>query len=492
MNKQFRQIITKKYLEYILLSVIVILGFIVRLYRINNPLADWHSWRQVDTASVTRTYLEKGINILVPKYHDISSIQSRIFNPEGYRFVEFPVYNVLHAVLVKYIPVFSLEVWGRLLSIFSASISTVLLFLIGRKFLGKAGGLLAAAFFAFLPYNIYFTRVILPEPMATMFALFGLWVFAKYTESFKGLYFYSSAVSLALALLIKPFTIFYLVPISFLAITSQGGIKKLLTTKDLLFKHLTYLAIAFIPFILWRIWMRNFPEGIPLFEWAFNGDRIRFRPSFWRWIFGERLGKLILGTWGLIPFVIGVLVKEKKNSFILFFLLGMFFYVLVFASANVKHDYYQTFIIPAVALTLASGALALWKGLGMHKYLSRITLLFSVFIMLMLGWLGVKDNFSIIHPEILQAGAAVDRLTPKDALIIAPYNGDTAFLYQTKRWGWPAVDDSIDNIIKKGADYYATVNLDDADTKMIVGRFKVIERTDQYLIADLHQELNSK
>src|SRR3989304_10011916 len=185
MSKQFKQIITKKYLEYILLSIIILLGFLVRLYKINNPLADWHSWRQVDTASVTRTYLERGINILVPRYHDISSIQTRIFNPEGYRFVEFPVYNLFHTLLVKYLPVFSLEVWGRLLSIFSASISTVLLFLIGRKYLGKGGGLLSAAFFAFLPYNISFTRVILPEPMATMFALFALWFFAKYTEEFK-------------------------------------------------------------------------------------------------------------------------------------------------------------------------------------------------------------------------------------------------------------------------------------------------------------------
>ena len=483
----FERLMNTKKLEYILLSIILIFAFLSRLYKIGNPIADWHSWRQADTASVTRTYLEQGINILYPRYHDISSIQSRIFNPNGYRFVEFPIYNVTHALLVKYFPTFSLEVWGRLLSIFSSSVSIVILFLIGRKYLGRAGGLLAAFFFAFLPYNIFFTRVVLPEPMATTFALIALWLFIKYSESLKNSYFYSSSIFLALALLVKPFIIFFAAPIFYLAITTEGSLRKIIRTKNLLRKYLLYLALSFIPVIAWRIWMSKFPEGIPLFEWAFNGDRIRFRPSFWRWIFGERLGKLILGTWGLIPFIFGVLSKRKKNSFILSFLLGMFLYVLVVATANVKHDYYQTFIIPAVSLTLAAGSLVLWKGDGMNKYLSRLTLIFSIFMMLMLGWTQVKDNFSIIHPEILEAGAAVDRLTPKDSLIVAPYNGDTAFLYQTKRWGWPAIDDSIDNIIERGADYYVSVSLNDSDTKMFKERFKIIEETPSYILLDLHK-----
>ena len=47
----------KQIKNYLLLLVIVILGFAVRLYRIDFPLADWHSWRQVDTAGVTREFI---------------------------------------------------------------------------------------------------------------------------------------------------------------------------------------------------------------------------------------------------------------------------------------------------------------------------------------------------------------------------------------------------------------------------------------------------
>ena len=173
----FERIKNLKKLEYILLSIILIFAFLVRLYKINNPIADWHSWRQADTASVSRTFVEKGINLLYPRYHDVSSIQTGIFNPEGYRFVEFPVFNAVHAFLASGFPSLSLEIWGRLVSIFSALASTVFIFLIGKKLMGKRAALLAASFFAFIPYNIYFTRVILPEPMATTFVLASLWLF---------------------------------------------------------------------------------------------------------------------------------------------------------------------------------------------------------------------------------------------------------------------------------------------------------------------------
>ena len=108
---------------YVVLSIAFILGLLLRLYKIDNPVADWHSWRQADTSSVSRTYVSEGINLLYPRYHDISSTQTGKFNPEGLRFVELPLYNAVQATLSFSLPAISLEVWGRLVSIFSALIS---------------------------------------------------------------------------------------------------------------------------------------------------------------------------------------------------------------------------------------------------------------------------------------------------------------------------------------------------------------------------------
>jgi 4-amino-4-deoxy-L-arabinose transferase-like glycosyltransferase len=464
------------------------MGFFVRLYKIDNPIADWHSWRQADTASVTQIYVQKGINLLIPRYADISSIQSRIDNPNGYRMVEFPFYNAISALAVNTFSNFSLEVWSRLVTILCALITSFFLYLIGKRFLGKVGGILSSFFYLLIPFNIYFTRVILPDPMGVMFGVIALWFFIKFFDDSGDIYLYLSAIFFALMILIKPYLGFYLFPVFYLS-ASKFGLKTILKNKKLILKTITFLAIVFIPFIVWRWWESKFPAGIPLFWWAFNGNGIRFHPAFWNWIFGERLGHLILGSFGLIPFIFGVLNTKVKNRFIHWFLFGTLFYFIAVASANVMHDYYQILIIPVVSLTLASGSVYLWNQQVFNKILTRLLLVFSVGIMLITGWYQVKGNYVINHWEIIEAGKAIDTIAPKDALVVAPYVGDTAFLYQTKRSGWPVIDSSIDTIIKEGASYYVSVDLGSADTKMIESRFKTVEKTDKYIIIDLLRPL---
>ena len=72
MNNIFTHVKTVIRNEYIILSIILLFGLAVRLYKINNPVADWHSWRQADTASVSRNFVKSGINLLYPTYDDIS------------------------------------------------------------------------------------------------------------------------------------------------------------------------------------------------------------------------------------------------------------------------------------------------------------------------------------------------------------------------------------------------------------------------------------
>jgi len=124
-------------LEYVSLTLILLLSVFTRLYKIGNPVADWHSFRQADTASVSRIYVSEGINLLYPRYYDISTTQSGLFNPRGYRFVEFPIYNAVHAFAASNFRFLSFELWGRLTSIIFALGSAVILFYLGRKFISK-------------------------------------------------------------------------------------------------------------------------------------------------------------------------------------------------------------------------------------------------------------------------------------------------------------------------------------------------------------------
>ena len=137
-------------MKKITLLLILFLGLFLRLYRINTPLADWHSWRQADTAAVTRNFVKNGIDPFFPRFNDLSDVASGRDNPQGWRMVEFPVYNIIHAFLVKFLSFFNLIVWGRLLSIGFSLVSIWLLYLIVSKLISERVGLLAAFFMAVL------------------------------------------------------------------------------------------------------------------------------------------------------------------------------------------------------------------------------------------------------------------------------------------------------------------------------------------------------
>lgn len=77
----------------------------------------------------------------------------------------------------------------------------------------------------------------------------------------------------------------------------------------------------------------------------------------------------------------------------------------------------------------------------------------------------------------------MDKVAPNDALIIAPYMGDTAFLYQTNRRGWP-IGGEIDKRIEQGADYYVTTALND-EAKSLMDIYQIIESNDQFTLIKL-------
>lgn len=83
------------------------------------------------------------------------------------------------------------------------------------------------------------------------------------------------------------------------------------------------------------------------------------------------------------------------------------------------------------------------------------------------------------------AGAIVDAKTPKDAKIIAPYNGDTSFLYQTKRKGWASFEHDVPTMKKLGASYIILVNPTAADLSGLGSQYHVIASSSAYLLLQL-------
>jgi 4-amino-4-deoxy-L-arabinose transferase-like glycosyltransferase len=406
-----------KFKKKAILFFILVLAFIIRLYKIDNPVADWHSWRQADTAAVARNFIKFGFDPLRPRYDDLSNIASGKDNPMGWRMVEFPLYQLVGAGIFKIIGIFSIEVWLRLVTVFASVGSTYFLYKIGEKLVNPRFGLVSAFLFSVIPYSIYYGRTILPESLAVFFALGALVFFAK-IKGRTPLFFYSlSAAFASSAILVKPTAGFLLVPIAYLAFKRNGLGKTLKSPLTYIF-----LFIVFTPFVLWRLWIQNFPEGIPSYEWLLNGDGIRFKGAWFYWLFGERIAKLILGYWGVFFLGLGILSKAGKKSGLFFHWLGLgaISYLIIFATGNVKHDYYQIIIIPSIVFYTALGTELIIKNAGkmFNRIPSYFLLLTFYFLLFALSWHDVRTFYWINNSKIVEAGKKADKILPKDAKVL--------------------------------------------------------------------------
>jgi 4-amino-4-deoxy-L-arabinose transferase-like glycosyltransferase len=274
--------------------------------------------------------------------------------------VEFPIYNAIIALLYKLFPIFSLEIWGRLTTIiFSLIVISVIYYLLLNES-SRLSAVFGSLTYAVFPFFVFFSRVILPETAAlafTMLAIFFFYLYGKHKEkSLKSItYYLVSSIFFACALLMKPTIIFYFFPIFVIFFRKYkfNLLKK--------FDFYLYFIITLIPLIWWRTYIKNFPEGIPYSDWLFTSvntvqglKSILFRPSFFRWIFFERINNIILGGYLTVFFVIGLIVRSKKYLLLSFFISALT-YLLVFQGGNLQHEYYQTLILPVLAMMVGVG-----------------------------------------------------------------------------------------------------------------------------------------
>jgi thymidylate kinase len=75
----------------------------------------------------------------------------------------------------------------------------------------------------------------------------------------------------------------------------------------------------------------------------------------------------------------------------------------------------------------------------------------------------------------------------KDALVIANYNGDTSFLYQTKRSGWASYQYDLEEMIKLGANYLVIANPVQSDSNF-AKKYEIVESTPQYILFNLNKQ----
>lgn len=469
-----------KKIEIFVVIILLGLGVAVRSYKIDAPLADWHSWRQADTAAVARNFVKDGWNPLYPQSDSLLALnEHNLENPNRYFINEFPLYNSIVAGIYTQ---FGVNVmYGRMVSIFFSIAGALGLYFIAKILLGAFPALLALVIYLFLPYNVYYGRVFMPDPTFVSLSILSMLWCVLWVKSDKNRYGIALMFTFGLAMLVKPYAIFMAIPMFYWVMLNWGS--------AVFKKPLAYAVVigAFIPLALWRYHFSLHPEGSFASTWLLNGDGIRFKGAFFRWLVFDRLNRLIFATGGFALFVAGLLVSHLKKNTSLFFVwtLSVLLYMTVFAKGNVNHDYYQLPIVAPGTILIVIGAQKLIE-LGknwIQKSLTFIMVASLIVLSLALGWFEVRGFFNINNPAIVEAGKKIDEITPKDALVIAPYQGDPSFLYQTNRHGWPVGGDA-EKRIQAGASYYVTTSKEDEYARL-KKEYTLVYETDLYAIIHL-------
>jgi len=479
------KIITKPIgIKAAMLLALFALAFTVRTYRLNYPLADWHSWRQADTAAVSRNFIKDGFTPFYPKFDSLWALNSYgKKNIHRYFFAEFPLYNI---ITYPFYRIFGVNIaFARLVTIFFSSLTVISLYFLVQIYSGFWVAALAAFFFATMPYNVYWGRVVMPDALHVFCGVTALLFLSLWRLKGQWRLLLPGSLFLALSILTKPYgVVLGMAVLGLLALQSR---RQLWQRR---WQIIVLGVVSIAPYLLWRWHINQYPEGQFGTNWLINSTHIRFHPAFFRWLVYERLVKIMLGGAGIAFFAAGLVMPKKKAEWIFYFswLAGLLVFITYFATGNITHDYYQLPLVPLVVIFSAKGVILFYRlAVNFWQRIFNAMVIFGLVVMMLaMGWYETKGYWNVNNWAIVKAGQAADRLLPANAKVVAPYNNDSAFLYQTNRVGWPSVPENIGQLIADGAEYYVAVNFDGL-THELMERCPIVARSKDWIIINLRQ-----
>jgi len=329
---------------------------------------------------------------------------------------------------------------------------------------GRLAAFFGSLSYAILPFFVFFSRVILPETTAMGYTLLAIFFFyhnveKKHNGIISFISYVLSVVFFAGALLIKPTIIFYLFPILILFYRKYKF--NMLKRYD----FYLYFIIAILPLFLWRSYIKNFPEGIPASDWLFTSvntsqglKSILFRPSFFRWIFYERINNIILGGYLTVFFILGIIFKHKKY-FLFSFIISALAYIFTFQGGNLQHEYYQTLILPVLSIFIGLGVGGLFNN--KREFVGHFFLYLFAFVVFIFSFYFSYSNvinYYGFSQELVQEANIIRSLTDPEDKIVTDRTGDTTLLYLSNRRGAPAIFKDPTDLKNLGYKYLITSN----------------------------------
>lgn len=436
----------QKYLWIILIALFLTL----RLYGIGNPLSEQASWRQADTASMAKN-LEDHFSLFPQLDYDGP--------PPNYAELEFPLLPLL---VFPFFKLFGISIpIARGMALLFSLMSLIFLVLLAELKLGARAAFIAGFIYALLPFNIFYDRAVLPEPVLLGMSLGSLYFFSLYLKKGSWKLWIMSTVFILLSILSKPSFLFLGLLFLFLC-WEEKGLKGFLDWKVWLMAFAALVPASVYFWLSHSLAESKFLTSLLTLHMLPNFTQTLFSMEFWKFLF-SRLGDRVLTWTGLFLFLISLALSPffRKTRFLFFWTISL---IVFFAFSTIpvlyQHDYYQLMLVPPFSLSLG-WFWGKFSEIKIRSYeLKNIAFGFLILagIMILIEGLSQTGKFWNIDPRPLEVGKTICKLTPEGSLI-AIDQSNPVYLFYSERKGFRILSelnrDEVEKLKEKGAQFLA-------------------------------------
>ncbi|MFN2235788.1 MAG: ArnT family glycosyltransferase, partial [Anaerolineales bacterium] len=292
-----------RFLLPITLAVIFILGLGIRLYDLTDPPLDFHATRQLRSLLMARGLYHKWFED--PNIPDWQR-QIAIEQWEGHQIIEPPIFEIIAALtygLVGFETDWIARIWASLFWL----IGGAALFLVARRLSSADGGVVALAFYIFLPFGVIASRSFQPDPLMVMWIVVSWWTFYRWYQSPSWQRAIFAGLSAGMALLTKNVSVFFLLfPFAALLLMGKGFKKTLRDPQSWVIAGLA--ALPLVIFTLYGLWVLELGEQ---FGGRFFPELLKDPSHYIKW-FNEVL-KIMAFPW-LLGGLLGMFAFKKADQ----------------------------------------------------------------------------------------------------------------------------------------------------------------------------------
>lgn len=320
----------------------MLLGLLVRLHEITQPIVRFHPTRHYRSAVLARACyydIAGGVPDWAKRVADANRSMQQAGEPPLMEWAACASYLALgHENIL--IP--------RLLAVLIWVSGAIPVWLLAARLASPAAALLAVALHLFLPYGIIASQNFQPDPLMTVASLWAIVALVRHHDDPTRKNFIIAGALIGLAGLIKPMSVFLTLPVAgMLALLTGGSIKQRLTAA---------IEIGLVGLLMPLIFYGNSALRGSLVQ---DQMKMRFEPHLMgSMFFWGGLSRMIsrVETWPLFLLAIAgaVVARDKVARAVLAALfIGYFAFAVAFTYHMPTHDYYHLPYLPVVAVGIA-------------------------------------------------------------------------------------------------------------------------------------------